>query len=99
MCRLYNDAVDWNKCPPDIEDFPDYVHDALTLFNCLPDTYISTMDSPIYSGKDITALPVLFNVYSIRDCHYHRLLVFETIQFLDGRAREQALSERKKKGK
>lgn len=94
MCELYNDPIDWDKCPPDWEDFPWYVHISLPIFNALPDNYIGGME-PLYSGKDITALPVLLDLYDITDKE-DRLLVFETIQFLDGRARDQAVAARKK---
>ena len=99
MCAQYGDPVDWDKCPPDWEDFPDYVHISMSIFNALPDLYVAGgMDAPLYTGKDISALPVLFDLYDISDKE-DKIRVFDTIQFLDGRAREQAMAERKKAAK
>ena len=96
MCEAYGDPIDWSKCPADLEDFPDYVVTALSIFNSLPDRYTSTMESVIYTGKDFAALPAMFDIFNVED-RDEKLLVFEVIEFLDGRAREQALKASKKK--
>lgn len=95
-CRLLNEDIDFDKMPPDIEDFPTYVHQALDVFNCLPDTYSGGME-PIYSGKDYSALTGLLEVLQVDK--EDMLRVFKVVHHLDGRARKQAINAAKKKGK
>lgn len=85
--------VDYEKVPPVFEDFPYYVHQAVDIFNVLPDTYSGGMSS-IYVGKDYSSLEVFFSIQQIEG--EERLTVFEVIRFLDTRAREASLKEAKK---
>ena len=94
MCLQMGDEPEWDKCPPSFDDFPTYVHDALDIFNALPDTYSGGME-PIYSGKNIGPFTDLCTLYEVSD----RLMVFEIVQFLDNQAREQAIRAAKKKSK
>ena len=32
MCEQTGEEVDWEKCPPDIEDFPTIVIDSLNIY-------------------------------------------------------------------
>ena len=35
MCEQMGEDPDWEKCPPDAEDFPDIVITAINIFNSL----------------------------------------------------------------
>ena len=93
MCKVMGDEPDMNKLPPEFGSFPSYVQIALEIFNALPDTYSGGM-SPIYVGKNLSSLPVLFDLYLVGD---EKMQVFEVIRFLDNRARKQAIKEASKK--
>ena len=96
MCETMGDIPDPNKIPPEYSDFPTYVHDAIEIFNALPDTYSGGM-STVYVGKDLASLPVLFDIYLINQGM--KMKVFEVIRFLDNRARKQAVKEAEKAAK
>ena len=55
---------DPERCPPGIEDFPEVVIDALSIFNSLGDRVYPEIG---YTGKDYTNLNFLINVYKIED--------------------------------
>lgn len=95
-CKLLNEEVDFEKMPPDLEDFPTYIHQALDVFNCLPDSYSGGME-PIYSGKDYSALSSILPIFNIDP--EDTLRVFRAVHHLDTRARKQALNAAKKKAK
>lgn len=96
MCKQMGDEIDWEKAPPIWEDFPDYVHYAVDVFNCLPDTYSSGME-PIYTGKDLSAYSVIAkDIFELDSLNFKR--VFELVMFMDSRAREKAIKAAKKKG-
>ncbi len=94
MCEEFGDPIDEDAIPPSYEDFPSYVHYGILIFNALPDIYTSTMETVLFTGKDYSSLPILFELYRISQDD--RLLIFEIIQFLDSRARKQALDRAKK---
>jgi hypothetical protein len=88
MCKAMGDEPDMNKMPPDYGDFPSYVHTAMEIFNSLPDTYSGGMSS-VYAGKNISALPVLFEIFEVSN--HNKMKIFEVVSFLDNRARKQAI--------
>jgi hypothetical protein len=95
MCQVMGDEPDINKLPPAFESFPSYVQIALEIFNALPDTYSGGM-SPVYTGKNLAALNILFELYLVKD---ESMKVFDVIRFLDNRARKQAIKEAEKANK
>lgn len=96
MCKTFGDVPDEEKMPPDLDDFPDYMIMGLDIFNCLPDTYSGGME-PIYTGKDLSALPTLYDIFGIEK--EEKMRIFKVIQFLDTRARKKAISDAKKKNR
>lgn len=96
MCNLLGDEIDPSQIPPEMSDFPSYVHVGIDIFNCLPDTFSGGMSS-FYSGKNLASLEVLFKLFMAAEDQ--KLLIFGVITFLDGRARERALKEAKKASK
>lgn len=95
MCKAMGDEPDMNKIPPDFNSFPVYVQVSLEIFNSLPDTYSGGM-SPVYTGKNLSSLPILFELYLVED---EKMRIFEVIRFLDNRARKQAIKEAEKANK
>lgn len=93
MCEMMGDTPDPRKLPPEYMDFPGYVHDSIDIFNALPDTYSGGM-STVYVGKDLSSLSVLFDLFLV--AQDYRMKVFRVIQFLDNRARKQAIKEANK---
>jgi hypothetical protein len=99
MCELMGDEPDLDKIPPDFYDFPWYIRYAFDIFNYLPDKYMGGgMSAPIYAGKDITALPVLFEAYQV-DNPVDKLKIIKSINILDARARSKAIKEANKASK
>lgn len=96
MCNTMGDEIDPAKLPPEYSSFPNYVHLAIDVFNCLPDRFSGGMSS-VYSGKDLASLDILYNLFMVSE--HQKLLVFGVITFLDGRARDRALKEAKKASK
>lgn len=88
-----NVPVDLDKIPPSIEDFPGYVHEAIEIFNTLPDTYSGGME-PVFSGKDLSALQVLFDVYRVEKEDYRYIL--DVLRYLIYHTRKKALADAKK---
>ena len=96
MCELMGDPVDEEKMPVDYEDFPDYVHVAYEIFGRLPDIR-SGMDA-IFTGKDLTALPLFFDIYQI-DCPEDRRKILSAISIINNRAIKESTSKKPKKPK
>lgn len=94
ICEMNGEKPDLDKLPPLYRELPWYVKDAMDIFNSLPDTYTSGM-TPLYIGKDLSSLEVMFNLYDI-DSDY-RMLAFKVIRFLDSRAKNQAIQQAKRK--
>lgn len=85
MCEQTGEEVDWEKCPPAWEDFPDIVTDILNIFNSLGDRVYPDIG---YVGKDFTNLNFLMERYTIQEKDID--FVFNTILWLDSRAIEKS---------
>jgi len=96
MCKALGDEIKEEDLPPDLDDFPSYVHVSLDVFNCLPDTYSGGME-PIYSGKDIASITALYDIMQVDPSDKARIL--RVIQYLDTRARKKAINEAKKRAR
>lgn len=96
MCSELGDPIDSKKMPPEMEDFPSYVEVAISIFNCLPDTYSGGME-PIYCGKDIGAIQSLYEIFEVDK--EDKLRILKVVNFLDTRARKQAIADAKRKSK
>lgn len=71
--------------PLDLQDFPPIVATSIELFNRLPDRYCSTECGPLYTGKDINSLPILYDLFYV-DNKKTKRLVLQIIQHLDSKA-------------
>lgn len=81
MVEQTGEEIDWDKCPPDWEDFPDSVTTAIELFYELGDRVYSEVG---FVGKDFTNLDILCKLYCIQEHEKEYLL--ETLLFLENRA-------------
>jgi hypothetical protein len=82
MCEQTGEEIDWERCPPDTEDFPESVLTSINIFNMLGDRLGADVG---YIGKDFTNLPFLFTHYFITE-QIQKDWVFELLLFLDNRA-------------
>ena len=81
MMEQMGQDPDWDKCPPDWEDFPDIVVDCMNIFNSMGDRIYPDIG---YIGKDYTNYEFLLKHYKIED--YQQEFIFDTILMLDSRA-------------
>ncbi len=88
---------DPSKMPPEIEDFPTVVHQAFEVYNSLSDTYINNSISVVFVGKEYSSFNIISDLILVPE--EDRLEVFRIVQFLDGRARKEALKEAERAAK
>ena len=79
MVEQTGEEIDWEKCPPEIEDFPDSVHTAMNIYNSLGDRIYPDIG---YIGKDFTNLSFLYKNYYVEE--HEEDWIFELLLFLDG---------------
>ena len=90
MCEQTGEEIDWDRCPPEIEDFPSSIHNAMNIFNSLGDRIYGDVG---FIGKDYTNFEFLLKQYDISD--YLKDFIFEIIVFMESRQVEE--SQRKLK--
>jgi|SRR5210317_740145 len=91
MCEQTGQEIDWEKCPPDWEDFPDIVITVFNIFNSLGDRIYGDVG---YVGKDFTNFNFLLKHYKIKK--YQIDFVFNTILWLDSRAIKESQKRMKR---
>jgi len=85
MCEQTGEEINWEKCPPDVEDFPSVVIYALNIFNTLGNKIYPEIG---YTGKDFTNFEFLLKQYNIPK---HQVdYVLDLILWLDSRAIEKS---------
>lgn len=84
--------------PLDISDFPQYVIDALEIYNRLGDRFTSTDLGPLYIGKDVSPLDTFFSIFEI-DRAEDKKRALEIIQHIDQKIVKQAVSKWKNEAK
>ncbi len=85
MCEQTGEEIDWEKCPPEVEDFPDSVLTALNIFNSLGSRVYPDIG---YMGRDFTNLNKLYEIYLVEK--HEEDWLFELLLFLDDRAIEES---------
>ena len=81
MCEQTGQEIEWDKCPPDWEDFPELISTILNIYNSLGDRVFPDIG---FLGKDFTTFNFLLEHYDIQK---HEIdFVFKTILWLDSRA-------------
>ena len=78
MVEQTGEEIDWEKCPPDLEDFPNSVIDALNIFHSLGNKVYPEIG---LIGKDYTNTDILFKLYSIEK--YQKDWIMELLLFLE----------------
>jgi hypothetical protein len=63
MVEQTGEEIDWDRCPPEGEDFPDSTITALNIFYSLGDRMYPEIG---YVGKDFTNLNLFFDLYHIK---------------------------------
>ena len=86
MCEQTGQEIDWEKCPPDINDFPESTLTTLTIFNELGDRMYPEIG---YIGKDYTTLELLFKLHYI-DSHTEKEWSTDLLLFLDAQMIKQS---------
>ena len=77
------------EIPPDWEDLPEIIIDALSTFNSLGDRVYPEIG---FTGKDYTNLSFFLEVYDIEDKEYF----LEILSWLDSRAIKKSSEQLKK---
>ncbi len=85
MCEQTGEEIDWEKCPPEIEDFPESIIRALNIFESLG---VRVYPDVGYVGRDYTNLDLLYNVYFVEK--HQKDWIFELLLFLDSRAIQES---------
>ena len=86
MCEQTGQEIDWERCPPEIEDFPETILTSLNIFNTLGDRIYGDVG---YIGKDFTNLPFIFDLYYVKE-QTQKDWIFEVLLFLDNRTIEES---------
>lgn len=77
------------EIPPDFNDLPEIMVDALNTFNMLGDRIYPEIG---YTGKNYTNLPFFIEVYNIEDTEFF----LEILSWLDSRAIKKSSEQMKK---
>tara|TARA_A100001011_G_scaffold297606_1_gene310370 strand:- start:5020 stop:5346 length:327 start_codon:yes stop_codon:yes gene_type:complete len=91
MCEQTGEEIDWDKCPPDSEDFPNSTLTALSIFNTLGDRVGSDVG---YIGKDFTNFNFILDNFYITE-KAEKDWIYELILFLERRAIEDSRKKMK----
>ena len=83
MCEQLNQEPIEEEVPPDWEDFPDIVIDAINTFQGLGDRIYADIG---YVGKDFTNLDHYIQIHQVED----KELFLEILTFLESRAIKQS---------
>jgi hypothetical protein len=89
MCEQLGKEPSDREIPPDWEDFPEIVQEAINTFNSLGDRIFPDVG---YTGKDYTNLPHFLKLYEITDIEFF----LEIISWLDSRAIRQSQEQLKR---
>ena len=85
MMEQMGEEPDWEKCPPDWEDFPSIIGDIMNVYHSMGDRVYPDVG---YIGKDFTQLKFFLKHYDIQK-HQHDFVI-NTILWLDSKAIERS---------
>ena len=89
MCEQLNKEPDDEELPPDWEDFPELIQNAINTFNQLGDRVFPEIG---YVGKDYTNLPYFTEMYEVQDTEFF----LEILSWLDSRAIQKSSDQLKR---
>jgi len=78
MVEQTGEEIDWERCPPELSDFPDSAIDALNIFHSLGNKVYPEIG---YVGKDFTNRDILFELYKIES--YQKDWIMDLLLFLE----------------
>ena len=78
MVEQTGEAIDWDRCPPDIEDFPPVVHTAVNVYNQLGDRVYGDVG---FIGKDYTNLNLLLELEGITTIRNREIILDFMLMF------------------
>ena len=90
MCEQMGEDPDWDKCPPEWEDFPNVIIDAVNIYYSLGSKIYPEVG---FTGKDYTKFDFLLDRYKIPA--HHTDFLFEILTYMEQRDIE--ISQRKLK--
>lgn len=88
MDQLGKEPVE-EEIPPDLDDFPEIVIDAITTFNMLGDRVYPDIG---FIGKDYTNLNIYLDLYQIEDTEFF----LQILQWFESRAVKQSNDQLKR---
>jgi len=89
MVEQTGEEIDWDRCPPDAEDFPESVLTALNIYNSLGNKIFPDVG---FVGKDYVLLDYLLKSYNI-ESEQQKDWVFELLSHMENN--DVAESQRK----
>ena len=89
MCDQLGKEPLESEIPPDWDDFPEIVMDAISVFNMLGDRVYPEIG---YIGKDCTNLPIYMKLYDITDIEFF----LEILSWLDQRVIKKSSEDLKR---
>jgi len=78
MVEQTGEEIDWERCPPELSDFPDSVIDALNIFHSLGNKVYPEIG---YIGKDFSNRDIFFELYKVKS--YQKDWTMELLLFLE----------------
>lgn len=78
MVEQTGEEIDWERCPPELSDFPESIIDALNIFHSLGNKVYPDIG---YVGKDYTNLDILFELYKVKS--YQKDWIMDLLLFLE----------------
>tara|TARA_R110002074_G_scaffold289214_1_gene461023 strand:+ start:332 stop:658 length:327 start_codon:yes stop_codon:yes gene_type:complete len=79
MMEQTGEDIDWDRCPPELEDFPSSIITSLNVYNSMGDR---TLPEIGFIGKDLTYLNSILELYLVQE-EKEKEWIFELILFLD----------------
>ena len=79
MVEQTGEEIDWDRCPPEWNDFPTSVETAMNIFNSLGDHIYPEVG---YVGKNFTNLEILYKFYKVEETNQQDW-IFELLLHLE----------------
>ena len=79
MVEQTGEEIDWERCPPEWEDFPESIETTMNIFNGLSDRIYPEIG---YIGKDFNNLETLFKFNHVTE-QLEKEWIFELLLHLD----------------
>tara|TARA_R110002012_G_scaffold213501_2_gene384626 strand:+ start:236 stop:538 length:303 start_codon:yes stop_codon:yes gene_type:complete len=86
MVEQTGEEIDWDRCPPDLEDFPNSVHTAIQIYNSLGDRIYPEVG---FTGKDFTNLELFFRLHYVKE-NSEKDYIMELLLSLDAQSIKQS---------